>query len=309
LQPTTVAKPTELGPGEVLLRVLAGGICGSDLPKFRGAKGLTMVPGGGVAAGPAGYPLHEVVGEVSASRDPDVVVGSRVVGWAVRSDGLAEYVITDGAEVAGYDPGLSPQCAVLIQSVACVLYALDRVDVAGRRAAVIGLGPMGLLLAHALKAAGAAEVIGVDPVRRASTPQLFGLDRVVEAPSGVWVASLGDGPRPDVVVEAVGHQVSTLQHAIEACAVEGEIIYFGIPDDDIYPLDMERLMRKRLTLRGGVTCRRREMLIRANDYLLTHRDALGELVTDELPVQQAQQAFELAVVPVANRRKIVLSMA
>ena len=71
----TVPVPTagDLGDGQVLLRTLAGGICGSDLPYFRGAHPLPEVPGltGRLASELPGFPMHEVVGEVVASRHPD----------------------------------------------------------------------------------------------------------------------------------------------------------------------------------------------------------------------------------------------
>ncbi|WP_432837990.1 zinc-binding dehydrogenase [Dactylosporangium sp. CA-092794] len=297
----------DLAEDEVLLRTLAGGVCGSDLPKFRGGKGAVITPDGGWQAGRPGFPMHEVVGEVVASRHRAVAVGSRAVGWAVRSDALAEFVTTDGNQLQAVPPGLRPEQAVLIQSLACVWYAVEGLPVAGARVAVVGLGAMGLLLARILKERGAAEVIGVDPVDRTPVAHLFGLDRVVVAPSGPWSASLADRDRPAIVVEAVGHQVGTLQHAIDACAVGGQIVCFGIPDDEYYPLDMERLMRKNLTLCGRVTRRRREMLACGAQYLLDSPELFENLVTHEVPVADVQRAFTLALDPAA-RLKVVVRM-
>ena len=59
--------PEDLVDGQVLLRVIVGGICGSDLPYFKGREGGrygTRPAGGGPAEPPPGAPLHEVVGEV-----------------------------------------------------------------------------------------------------------------------------------------------------------------------------------------------------------------------------------------------------
>ena len=124
----------DLPDGGVLLRTLAGGICGSDLPKVRGLRGAVLGPRGELRPGRPGFPLHEVVGEVVASRHREVETGTRVVGWAVASDALAEYVVTDGEQVNVYDRRFDPLAAVLIQSLACVIHALDRVPVAGCRA-------------------------------------------------------------------------------------------------------------------------------------------------------------------------------
>lgn len=296
----------DLADGQVLLRTLAGGICGSDTPKFRGHKGAGIGPDGAFLPGRPGFPLHEVVGEVVASRHGQVTVGSRVVGWATRSDAIAEYVVTGGDEVSGYDGDFTPERAVLIQSLACVLYPIRRLAVAGARVAVLGLGPIGLLFAHALKDSGAEQVVGIDPVDRSDVAGAFGLDRTVRTTSGNWAAAGSDAP--DLVIEAVGHQVSTLQHAIDGVAAGGRILYFGIPDDEIYPLDMERLMRKNLTLIGGVTRQRRQLLAEANEYLKRHPRLYDDLVTDVYPADRVQEAFDRAVTPAADRRKVVVTL-
>jgi threonine dehydrogenase-like Zn-dependent dehydrogenase len=285
-----VPPPTarDLMDGQVLLRVLAGGICGSDTPKFRGHKGANIGADGVFEPGLPGFPMHEVVGEVVASRHGEVPVGSRVVGWAARSEAIAEYVVTDGGQVGTYDPSLDPETAVLIQSLACVLYPVRQLPVAGAHVTVLGLGPIGLLFAHLLKDAGARSVTGIDPVDRSDVAAVFGLDRTVCTTSGNWAKTVSDASRPDLVVEAVGHQTSTLQHAIDGVAAGGRILYFGIPDDDFYPLDMERLMRKNLTLTGGVTRRRREMLAEADEYLRKNPGLYGDLVTDVRPADRVQ---------------------
>ncbi len=304
--------PGDLRPGQVLLRTLAGAVCGSDAPRFRGHKDLPLAPDGTFLPGRPGFPMHEVVGEVVASRHHEVAVGERVVGWAAGCDAIAEYVVTEGAQVNGYDPAREPWQAVLIQSLACVLYAVEQVAVAGVRVAVVGLGPIGLLFGHVLKNAGAARVVGIDPVDRGAVGAHFGLDSVVAATSGAWSEALAvrasEEHRPELVVEAVGHQVSTLRHAIEAVAVGGRVLYFGIPDDDVYPLDMERLMRKNLTLTGGVTRRRREMLALADRYLGEHPDLVDTLVSAVHPVERVQQAFGTACVAAPERLKVVVTM-
>src|SRR5580704_4823055 len=147
LQDVEPPEESSLAEGDVLLRVLAGGICGSDLPYFKGAPQL------GAAVGPQpyrparpGFPLHEVVGEVVASRFADIEVGGRVVGWASRTDALSEYIIARGAGLGPYDPSLAPTTAILLQPLACVIYALEQVSgIEGSSAAVIGLGPIGVL--------------------------------------------------------------------------------------------------------------------------------------------------------------------
>ena len=58
----------DLVDGQVLLRFMAAGVCGSDLPPFRGVRGKIAGDAGLSAAEMVGFPIHEVVGEVIASR-------------------------------------------------------------------------------------------------------------------------------------------------------------------------------------------------------------------------------------------------
>jgi len=297
---------TSLQDGEVLLRSLAGGICGSDIPKFE-ARPQPGAPGGRPLPGPIGFPLHEIVGEVVVSRADKLNVGDRVVGWASASNGLAEYVVTDGDRVATYDPALDPIDAVLVQPLACVLNALDRVDVRNRHVAVLGLGPIGALFAHTARARGASQVTGVDPVDRAALGSSLGFD-TVQADSDRWLQALVDGDRPAICIEAVGHQTQTLNHALHATAAGGTVIYFGIPDEAIYPVDIERLMRARLTLIGGVTVDHRRALDSADRHLAAHPELNELLVTHTFDRSHAQQAFEIAGSACADRVKVVLDL-
>jgi threonine dehydrogenase-like Zn-dependent dehydrogenase len=298
----------ELGDGQVLLRFLSAGICGSDLPGFRGTKGRLPGDTGVNAAGMNGFPIHEIVGEVLASRHPAHQPGGRAVGWASGFDGLMEYVVADGNGLAAYDPALPPNQAVALQPLACVLYATEQLpDLADRQVAVIGQGSIGLLFSYLAKSAGARHVTGVDPVDRTAVGPVFGVDTVVRATSDRWLSHLGPEDRPDVVVEAVGHQVATLGHAIEAVAVGGTVFYFGVADDDVYPISMRLMLRNNLTLKSGVTLERRRMLARADEFAGRHPDLLPAYVTHTFAVDEVQAAFELACRPAPGRVKIAVT--
>ncbi|KUI28240.1 alcohol dehydrogenase [Mycobacterium sp. IS-1496] len=297
-----------LGDGQVLLRFLCAGICGSDLPGFRGAKGRLPGDTGMSAAEMNGFPIHEVVGEVTGSRHPAHHRGDLVVGWASGFDGLMEFVVADGDGLAAYDPALPPHHAVALQPLACVLYAVEQLpDLRGRHVAVIGQGSIGLLFSYLAKARGAERVTGVDPVDRAAVGPAFGVDTVVRATSDRWVGHLDAADRPDVVIEAVGHQVATLNHAIEAVAFGGTVFYFGVADDDAYPISMRMMLRNNLTLKSGVTLERRRMLTAAGDFVREHPDLLPTYVTHTFGVDDVQAAFELACRPTPDRVKIAIT--
>lgn len=298
----------DLAPGRVLLRTVAGGLCGSDRPYFLGAPNpWAGAPGGEYAN--AGFPLHEVVGEVLASRDPELTVGSLVVGWATGFDGLAEYVVTDGASLWSFDHARwDPVDAVLLQPLACVLYAVERLgEVAGASCAVIGQGSIGLLFASVLKARGAASVAAVDRVDRSAVAGNVGVDDLTWASSELWSAEPAHRAAYDVVVEAVGHQTLTLQHALDAVAERGRVFYFGVPDEPIYPIDMNAMVRKHLTLFAGGTLERRRMLREAGDHLDAHPYLVSTLISHRFAMADAQDAYDLAFRSTTARLKVVVT--
>ena len=307
---TTVPDKTPecLTEGQVLLRFLAAGVCGSDMPAFRGAKGRLPGDDGASAAEKDGFPIHEVAGEVLASRHRQHRPGDRVVGWASGFDGLMERIVSDGDGLAPYDPGLTPAQAVGLQPLACVLYACEQLpDLAGKHVAIIGQGSIGLLFSYVAKAAGARRVTGVDPVDRQSLATTFGVDDPVRATSDRWVSQLAAADRADVVIEAVGHQVATLAHAVDAAAPGGTIFYFGVADDESYPISMRSMLRKNLTLKSGVTLDRRRVLEWAGKFAAEHPELLGTYLTHTFGVDEVQQAFDLACRPVAERVKIAIA--
>jgi L-iditol 2-dehydrogenase len=295
-----VAMPSDdmLADGQVLLRFLAGGVCGSDIARCLDGAGRS-------GPEPDGWSLHEIVGEVVATRS-DLKVGSRVVGWVANTCGLREYVPTAASMLLEVPADLDDVHAAPLQPLACVLHALSGLgDVSGARTAVIGLGPIGLLFAHALKDRG-ANVVGVDRIDRSDLAADFGLDNAVHSTSRSWARTGDDGF--DLVVEAVGHQVGTLDDAIAVAAPGGTILYFGNPDDDYYPIPLGTMMDRNLTLRAGRTPpdARREALRVAAAYITRYRGPLDRYVTSVLPVTEAQTAFQMASRPAPGQRKIVL---
>lgn len=294
--------PEALRPGEVLLRVVAGGICGSDVPVFAGTQPPRVTNG-------VGCPMHEVVGEVVASRRADLSEGAIVVGWADKANALADYVVTAADGLLEFSGDLDPLRAVAIQPMACVLSAADRLrSVEGARVAVLGLGSTGLLFSHVLRSLGADHVIGVDPADRAEAAKTFGVDEFVRATSMEWASALdSEDGRPSIVVEAVGHQADTLLDAISVAADGGQIFYFGIPDEaSEYRFPMVQFLRRNLSLAAGITVYRRKYLKAAEEYLRRHPRLYDDYITHEFSAADAQSAFDLVTDPKADRIKVVL---
>ena len=297
-----VAAPTgdDLSEGEVIVQFLCGGICGSDAPYFYGQPGS---PG---QAGDAGFPLHEVVGRVVETTSSALHVGDRVVGYATAARGLCEYFANDAIQLIAVDSLLSDSEVVVAQPLATVMSALSKLSaVRDAHVAVIGLGPIGILFSQMLKAAGAAHVVGIDRLDRQEFRGRFGLDEVIWSSSRNWARSLGS-ERPEIVIEAVGHQVGTLNDAIAAVRFGGHIIAFGVPDDPYYPLAFGEQFRKNVSITTVTTHDWHTHLTSAWLYLEDNPWFARELVTHRFPVMEAQRAFECAAAPVKGRLKVVI---
>jgi len=257
-----------------------------------------------------GKPLHEIVGEVVLSKHHDHVVGDRVVGWASKGDALAEYVASSGDRLAKFDPALSSEHAVMIQPLACVIHAMNRLSpVEGKRVAVLGQGPIGLLFSHVAKSRGARRVVGVDWIDRSEASALFGVDEFEQLACDRWASGLLDSDSPELTIEAIGHQVGTMGAAVNATAAGGQIFYFGDPDDTFYPFPMGNFFRKDLTLMSGRTSDHSRNLMAANEHLHRYPELADDYITHIMPVDDVQSAFNLAVRPAVVQHKIVISTA
>lgn len=298
----TVARPTadDLVAGDVIVRPRIGGICGSDLPEARGLM-PTRTPASGLG------PLHEIVGDVVHSTGDRVQVGDRVVGWVKDQHGLSEYVIAAERQLLAVPEGVSDVEAIVAQPLACVICAVDRLDdVSGQRAVVLGQGPTGLLFDQVL-AHRSARVTGVDPVDRSALATAMGAGFIHSSSRG-WAHHMVGDQRPEVVIEAVGHQAATLDHALHGAAPGGQVYVFGVNDDPYYPLNMQHLLRKNLVLRAGLTVDHARYLALAFEHLREYPALARTLVTHLFDVERLDEAYGTAADLQPARGKVLITM-
>ncbi|MBN2471401.1 MAG: zinc-dependent alcohol dehydrogenase family protein [Anaerolineae bacterium] len=243
---TTVPDPV-VGPDDVLIRVRAAGICGTDLHIFKGEYEATypLIPG------------HEFSGEVAATGQNvrNFQVGDRVTAdpnipcnrcsycqrnepnqcrqlsaiGVTQDGGFAEYVIAPEGNV--FSIGDMPYTtAALIEPLACVVWGLKQVEVQpGDSALVLGAGPMGCLVAQGLRSAGAARVTVTDVVpSRLEMAQRLGATETV--PADERQAARLKEIAPDgfeIVVDATGIP-PVLESAIAYVRPRGKIWVFGV---------------------------------------------------------------------------------
>src|SRR5579875_2650410 len=178
----------ELQEGQVLLRLRAAGLCGSDMPRY---KGIRKVAGWG---GFEFAPVHEVVGEVVESASPELAVGQRVVGTLGRYGGLAELVVASASMLVAVPEGLDDVEAVVAQPLATVLRACRKsLHERQGRAAVIGVGPIGLAFCHVLSHGGVGYLSAVDPLDRAQLAKSYGAHEFFQMTSAEWLDVLRAG--------------------------------------------------------------------------------------------------------------------
>lgn len=316
LEVTEVDVP-EPDHGEVLVRVRACGVCGSDLEiRDHGWEG-------------AEFPFimgHEWTGEV-AELGPGTTdkfeVGDRVAsephegcgicrnckvgkytaclnygdfdmdhqhhGFTVDG-GYAQYCTIPEGNLHHLPENLSLQEGTLITTAACSLYSVERANVqAGDFVAVLGPGAIGLLAAQIAKYRGASEVL-VTGTResRLEAAEEIGADYTVNVheEDPIEVANeLTDGVGPDVVIEAAGvHQAQT--EAVEMVRRGGTVGLVGNPGEGTAEIDTQWIVSGDLDVYGvkaeGMNSSQRITQLMAKrdfdlDPVLTHEFDLGEL--------------------------------
>lgn len=287
----------EPGPGEVLVRVGAVGLCGSDRHWF---------VEGGIGDALLGEPLvlgHEFAGVVASGPrtgqrvvlDPAVPCGRctlcsfgdghlcaelRFAGHGSTDGGLRTFVAWPEELAHRLPDAVTEDAAALLEPLAVALHAVDLGGAGpGSTAAVFGCGPIGLLLVQALQAAGVSVEAAVDPLpHRAAAAQKLGARRSQAADVQV-----------DVAYDAAGAD-GVLDAAIVAARPGGRVVVVGIPDGDRSCFQAAAARRKELTL---VLCRRMRAgdLPRAIALAESGRIELESLVSARYRLDEGPQAF------------------
>jgi (R,R)-butanediol dehydrogenase/meso-butanediol dehydrogenase/diacetyl reductase len=244
LEVDTVADPTP-EPGQLVLRVSACGICGTDLALVRaGALAPGSVLGhefcGEVVESGAGFSAGERVCALPAlscggcarcrSGLGAYCQKQRTVGMGTAPGAFGEYVVVARREVVRLPEELGIRAGALVEPLAVSLHAIRVGRLRrGESCLILGGGPIGLGTAVWARHFGAGEVIVSEsnPARRALAEKL-GATRAVEpgdALAELLASRLPDGP--DVVIEAAGAP-GLIQTAMEAVRFRGRVVVAGV---------------------------------------------------------------------------------
>jgi threonine dehydrogenase-like Zn-dependent dehydrogenase len=281
-------------PNTILVQPEWVSLCGSDIPFFTGSKRFKRFPL------PPGAPAHECVGQVIKSTSSLFRPGERVVAIPERDQGLAEFFIARAAKAVKLPDGLNDQgTSCLIQPLSTVMNGIDRLgSVEGKSVAIVGLGSIGLFFCWLLKQRGAAQITGIDPLeQRCRHAEALGVDRTYAQRSIEVVHDFLEGTGkwnpPDICIEAVGHQMDTLNDCLELVCQRGTVLAFGVPDHAVYAIEYETFFRKNAHLVAAVSPEWGEYMVKARDVFIENRNVLERLVTHRLSVQEAAKAFTL----------------
>jgi threonine dehydrogenase-like Zn-dependent dehydrogenase len=269
-------------------------MCGSDIPFFTGNKRHKTYPL------PVGAPVHECLGQVIESSSSLFLPGDRVVAIPEGDQGLAEFFVARSAKAVQLPADVADNgAACLIQPLSTVINALDRLgNVQGQSVAVIGLGSIGLLFCWLLQKRGAARIVGIDPLaQRCQVAQQMGANEVIPARSIEVCHTMRQNPdrwdAPDICIEAVGHQMETLNDCLALVKQQGTVLAFGVPDQPVYAVEYETFFRKNAHLIACVTPDWSQYLSKSRDVFSASRHELESLFTHRLPIREAEKAFTL----------------
>lgn len=253
--------------GEVLLRIAAVGVCGSDIPRMltKGAHRMPIICGhefsGHVSElgdGVEGFAKGELVGvaplipcrvcdqcatgNFSRCRDYDYF-GSR------RDGAYTEFVAVPVGNLLKAPAGTDPRAVAMTDPASIALHAIWKAPpTIGNRGGVIGCGPIGLFAIQWMKLMGCTEVVAVDvseakleQAREAGATHTFMVHE--EPPAGLTC---------DLIVEAAGHP-SSVNLAVKLAAPGGHVVFIGIPAAEM-PIEnktFQHFLRQEISLHGA----------------------------------------------------------
>jgi 2-desacetyl-2-hydroxyethyl bacteriochlorophyllide A dehydrogenase len=324
---TDIERPVP-GPRDVLLRVRACGICGTDV-SFLHLGGMPLGPGGQLRSVPLGHePAGEIV-EVGA----DVIgltVGDRVVvnpqdaasgiiGCGGALGGMREYLIIENAVVGkslAVIPGAVPfDVAALNEPMAVARHCVNRSEARPTdQVVVFGAGPIGLGAAIWLKLRGVRHVVVADVIpARLETALAVGADAVIDSSREDVTARLtqlhGQGanalgaPRPDtdIYIDAAG--AAAVFNTTLASAKWGAKLVMVAVQKKSDSIDLAGMLRSELTLIASMGYPTE--IFEVTPELAEHWERFARLISHRVPFSDVERAFQLAQTPGAAEKVIV----
>lgn len=317
------------GPGEVVIKNMVCGVCGTDVHIFHGEPGSADV-------NPPVVLGHEYSGEVvevgegvtalkpgdHVTVDPNIYCGECVycrngkkqlcetmqaVG-VTRDGGFGEYSLVPAAQAFKLGDSVPYEAGAMAEPVACCLHGIDLAGIkAGDRVCIVGGGAIGLIMLQLAKLSGASSLVLSEPnEKRRQVALSLGADAAIDptAPDAgsAYEAALGDGA--DVVIECVGNNAA-VKSAFQLAKKGATIVLFSVPKvDATFDLPLFDVYKKELTIKGSFvnpdTHERAVRLINSGklDFtsIITHRFNLDQL-PEAIAMQMSSESIKVVVCP------------
>lgn len=313
--------------GEALLKILYGGICGSDLGTYRGTFAYASYPR---------IPGHEFSAEIIEIGDndrnlkPGMIVTcnpyfncghcyscqrslvncctSNETMGAQRDGAFSEYITMPIERI--YDgKGLSAKTLALIEPFCISYHGISRANIQPNdKVLVIGAGTIGVLAAVAAKAKGAKVYISdVAENKMNYAIETFGLDGGIlnDSPENFIkrVEEITNGNYFDVTIEAVGLP-STFQACIDAAAFGARMVQIGV-GKRTHEFDFTLLQKKELNVYGSRNALKKDFL-ELIDLAKSGKVDLEKIVTNTYNLDEADKAFQDFSKNAASMLKVVI---
>ena len=304
-----------LSPTDVLLRVHACGVCGTDVHIYKGEAGSAPVT-------PPVVLGHEFSGIVTAvgsavttcrpgdkiAADPNMYCGicrpcregrkqncEHLFALGVNTNGgFAEFCVLPQTQCFVLPEDADLDAAAMVEPLACAIHGIDQAGIRpGCNVLVIGGGAIGLLMVQLAKLSGAANVLLSEPVAvRRKIGAEVGADAVVDPiheslPEKIRQVFGADGA--DTVIECVGNPQAALQ-AVESAGPGGTVLLFSVPKvGSTIPLPLMDIYKKELHIHGSII--NPDTHQRAVDLIAAGRLELKKLITHTFDPEHLEEAI------------------
>jgi L-iditol 2-dehydrogenase len=306
-----------LQPDEVLVRVRACGICGSDVHGMDGSSGRRIPPivMGHEAAGV----IAEIGGAVTSWKKGDRVTfdstvscgecwycrrgeinlceNRRVLGVSCseyrRHGAFAEYVAVPQRILYRLPDNLSFEQAAMVEAVSVAVHAVERTPLSlNASVAVVGTGIIGLLVVQVLRARGCGQIIAIDlDEGKLKLARQFGATHALQATEpGLRekIGALTDGRGVDAAFEVVGLP-ATVKTAIESVRKGGSVTLVGNLKPQV-ELPLQAVVTRELTLIG--TCASAGEYPACLDLIAGGKVNVTDFISATPPLEEGAQWFE-----------------
>jgi L-iditol 2-dehydrogenase len=283
-----------VGSDETAVRVTVVGICGSDLhwyetggigdikltkPLVLGHEFAGVTAGGQRVAVDPCVPCEQC--KDCLNGNPNLCSLQHFAGSTLDDGGFREWVVWKTRSLVPLPDSLSDEDGAMLEPLGIAIHAVDLGHVrVGMRVGVFGCGPIGLLVVHVARAAGAAEIHVTEPLPHR-------LDAAKQ-----WGAREWDGKQEvDVAFECAGVGAA-LDDAVNAATNGGRVVIVGIADADRTSFPAGPARRKGLTIK--ISRRAKHTYPRAIRMVENGLVDVRSLITHRFPLDQIQAAFDVA---------------